>query len=481
MKAKTEFQQREQRLPSHEAQSIMPNGVGYSLLVIAVAIAVGVLLAKTLPYEKYAAMGVGLLAFAAILWFTEVVHISVTALSVPLVAIALGMPKSIGADGAVVKMKMADALAGFSSPTIYLFLGGFGLAAALQVQNLDRKIAAKIISLTGSSLLWATVALCGVTAFLSMWISNTATAAMILPLAVGMLSTVDKNDHGTRVFLLLAIAYSASIGGIGTVIGSPPNAIAAEQLKMHFSDWLPYGLPVMLVLMPLMFAVLYIVCRPNLAQKIQQVEDDIPMTLPRVLTLIIFIAAAAAWICGKQINARFGIDSPDTFVALAAIMAVTVLRLARWKDIAAYTDWGVLLLFGGGIALSNILKSSGASVALGHTVASQFGHYSAFVVILVVAAFIIFLTEFTSNTASAALLVPVFAAISSEMGLPHETLVLIIGIGASCAFMLPVATPPNAIVFGTGEIRQKDMLRAGIWLNIASILFISVYAYFFFK
>lgn len=470
--------QREEHLPSIEAQSIMPKGMAYSLIVITVAIVVGVILAKTLPYEKYAAMGVGLLAFVAILWFTEVVHISVTALSVPLIAIALGMPKAI-TDGKVVPLKMADALSGFSSPIIYLFLGGFALAAALQVQNLDRKIAAKIISVTGSNLLWATIALCGVTAFLSMWISNTATAAMILPLAVGMLSTIDKKDHGTRVFLLLAVAYSASIGGIGTLIGSPPNAIAAQQLKMGFDDWLPYGLPIMLILMPLMFVVLYIVCRPNLTQKIDKIEDDIPMTTPRILTLIVFVVAALAWIFGKKI-AALGINSPDTFVALAAIMAVTVLRLARWKDIDTYTDWGVLLLFGGGIALSNILKSSGASLALGQTVANHFGHYSVFVVILVVAAFIIFLTEFTSNTASAALLVPVFATIASQMGIPDKVLVLIIGIGASCAFMLPVATPPNAIVFGTGEIRQKDMLRAGIWLNIVSILFISAYAYFFF-
>lgn len=155
-----------------------------------------------------------------------------------------------------------------------------------------------------------------------------------------------------------------------------------------------------------------------------------------------------------------------------------VFGVARWKEISQNTDWGVLLLFGGGITLSNMLKVSGASLALGQQMATTFSSASAIVIIIAVATFIIFLTEFTSNTASAALLVPIFASVSTQMGLPKEVLVFVIGIGASCAFMLPVATPPNAIVFGTGLIKQKEMMQAGILLNILCIILVSIWTYF---
>nr|WP_311195352.1 DASS family sodium-coupled anion symporter [Suttonella sp. R2A3] len=349
----------------------------------------------------------------------------------------------------------------------------------MQVQRIDYKIARRIIQLSGSHLLYATIALCLVTAFLSMWISNTATAAMILPLALGLLSNIDRNDHHTRVFMLLAIAYSASIGGIGTLVGSPPNAIAAKALNMHFVDWMPYGIPIMLAMLPLMFVVLMLVFRPNLNQRVNLANDErLPWTRPRIITLIVFITTATLWILGAQLK-KLGISSPDTFVAIAAIVAVVTLGLASWKDVVNNTDWGVLLLFGGGITLSVILRDSGASLVLGQQIAQTFGNMHPLLIILIIAAFIIFLTEFTSNTASAALLVPVFATIGVELGMPQETLVLVIGIGASCAFMLPVATPPNAIVFGTGEIRQRDMIRGGVVLNIASVALVALFAYFF--
>ena len=159
---------------------------------------------------------------------------------------------------------------------------------------------------------------------------------------------------------------------------------------------------------------------------------------------------------------------------------VVILGIATWKDIADNTDWGVLMLFGGGLTLSAILKDSGSSLVLGQTLANAFGDASPFLVIVIVAAFIIFLTEFTSNTASAALLVPVFAAIADQMGLPKEILVVVIGIGASCAFMLPVATPPNAIVFGTGHIQQSEMMRVGFILNILCVALVSIFIYLFF-
>lgn len=465
---------------SNEIKGFFPPGVVTGLIIIVVALLVAWLSYLYLPYSDVANKGLALLIFIAILWFTEAVHISLTAIIIPIAAVLLHMPEKIAADGTITIMTMKAALAGFADPIIYLFLGGFALATALQVQKIDRKIADHIIHLAGSSLLWASVGLCAITALLSMWISNTATAAMILPLAIGMLSSVDKNDHGTRVFVLLSVAYSSSIGGMGMLPGSPPNGIAAKALDMGFTEWMKVGLPITLLLMPAMFITLYFVCKPNLKQKIHQnAEESIPWTKPRILTLIVFAITALAWIFGGQLKTWLNISSPDTFVALCAIIAVVVLGLASWKDVTENADWGVLLLFGGGITLSNILGASGASLEIGQMVAAKFGGMSPLVVIFVVATFIIFLTEFTSNTASAALLVPVFATVAEKMNMPREVLVLVIGIGASCAFMLPVATPPNAIVFGTGEVRSRDMLSAGIVLNIVSILIVALFAYWF--
>ncbi|HFB7634699.1 TPA: SLC13 family permease, partial [Neisseria gonorrhoeae] len=171
------------------------------------------------------------------------------------------------------------------------------------------------------------------------------------------------------------------------------------------------------------------------------------------------------------------ISNPDTVIALSAAVAVVVFGVAQWKEVARNTDWGVLMLFGGGISLSTLLKTSGASEALGQQVAATFSGAPAFLVILIVAAFIIFLTEFTSNTASAALLVPIFSGIAMQMGLPEQVLVFVIGIAASCAFMLPVATPPNAIVFGTGLIKQREMMNVGILLNILCVVLVALWAY----
>src|SRR5699024_565379 len=279
-----------------------------------------------------------------------------------------------------------------------------------------------------------------VTAVLSMWISNTATAAMMLPLALGIMSNLDfSKDRGTFIFILLGIAYSASIGGLGTLVGSPPNAIAAKELGYSFNDWFKVGLPMMILLMPVMFAVLYFVFKPRLNYKVEITDEQIPWTSARVLAAIVFVVTAGAWIAGGWIKDIFGITSPDTFVAVACAIAVAFLGLASWKQISDSTDWGVLFLFGGGLTLSAVLGESGASKILGQTVADIFGGSPKLLVIFIVVAFIIVLTEFTSNTASAALLVPVFASIDIEMNMPPEALVLMIGLGASCAFMLPIA------------------------------------------
>ena len=302
---------------------------------------------------------------------------------------------------------------------------------------------------------------------------------MMLPLAMGMMDHLDKEkDRKTFVFVLLGIAYCASIGGLGTVVGSPPNMIAAKALNLDFVGWMKLGLPMMLLILPLMLFSMYVILKPNLNERVEVKAESIPWTLHRVIALLIFIAAAVAWVFSAKIKEAFGISNPDTVIALIAAVAVVVFGVAQWKEVARNTDWGVLMLFGGGISLSALLQSSGASEALGQQVATTFTAAHPLLVIFVVAAFIIFLTEFTSNTASAALLVPIFASIATQMGLPEQVLVFVIGIGASCAFMLPVATPPNAIVFGTGLIKQREMMNVGLLLNVLCIVLVALWAYF---
>lgn len=448
-----------------------PKGTGKGLIVVAIAAIISFIIYSVLPFEVSANKGLAMLFFIGVLWLTEAIHVTITAILVVVVGTLIGIPDFNAEVG----------LQSFASPIIYLFFGGFALAAALHVQKLDRKIALKILSLSGGKLSTAVLLIFGVTAFLSMWISNTATTAMMLPLALGILTQVDsKEDRSTFVFVLLGIAYSASLGGLGTIVGSPPNAIAAKALDIAFVDWMKFGIPMMLILLPVLLGAMYLYLKPNLNRTMTlQQDENIHWTKPRVLTIIVFIVTAVSWILSKQIGAIVGIEDTDAVVALLAAVAVVSLGLVSWKQVSDNTDWGVLMLFGGGIALSNILKVSGASLVLGETVANGLQTAPLLVVMLAISAFIIFLTEFASNTASAALLVPVFVAIAEHMGIPSEVLVLIIGIGASCAFMLPVATPPNAIVFGTGLIKQTEMVRTGVILNIISTVIVGCWAYFF--
>lgn len=447
-------------------------------VIIAIALAVGFLLYGLLPYEEPTNKGLALLAFVAILWLTEAIHITVTALLVPVLAILLGLEST------------KSALQAFANPTIFLFFGGFAIATALSVQKLDKYIAHKVIAIARGNFLLAVFFLFLATALLSMGISNTATAAMIIPLAIGLLKNIDyESNKGTYAFVILGVAYSASIGGMGTLVGSPPNAIVASQLNITFSEWLRYGMPTVLGLMPLMIGTLYVVFRPKLNIKITSTEGVVDkLNGKQYLTILIFLITALCWIFSDLINETFtsfiGIEKIKDFDAVVAMIAavfVCFFGVAEWKQIQENTDWGVLMLFGGGLSLSVILTQSGASKALVDSVQFLIADSNYFVIGLMVAAFIIFLTEFTSNTASAALLVPIFISVAENLGVNPLGLSLIIGIGASCAFMLPVATPPNAIAYGTGKVSQRDMIKAGFVLNILCIIFISVVAYYFWR
>lgn len=282
------------------------------------------------------------------------------------------------------------------------------------------------------------------------------------------------------MFVLLGVAYSASIGGLGTIVGSPPNAIAAAALGLDFLSWMKYGIPIMVVLLPMMFVLMYMMLRPNLKHRFEIELEHVKWNGKRITAMGIFLFAVVCWITSTFISeALGGVKDLDTIIAMIAAILIGITGVASWSQIQKNTEWGVLMLFGGGLTLSAILSSSGASKIMADWMQMTFGTSHWFVIILAVTTFIIILTEFTSNTASAALLVPIFATVAEALGMPVIVLTMIIGIGASCAFMLPVATPPNAIVFGSGYIRQIEMVRVGAVLNVACIIVISLFAWFF--
>ncbi|MDR3213614.1 MAG: DASS family sodium-coupled anion symporter [Azoarcus sp.] len=429
---------------------------------------------KYLPYEPQTNAGLAILVFAGVLWLTEAVHVTITALLVPVLAVLFGL------------MNVTKSLQTFADPTIFLFFGGFALATALHVQGIDRLIAHRLLQLARGHFGAAAIMLFLATAGLSMWISNTATAAMMLPLAMGILGNLDiEKERNTFVFVLLGVAYAASIGGLGTIVGSPPNAIAAGYLRQQgmefgFTDWMKYGLPAVAVMLPIMVGVLYFVFRPKLNHRVEVKALRFHWTRARIITLLIFLIAACSWIFSDKLRVLIGGEKQfDSLVAVGAAVLIGISGVATWKQIQENTEWGVLYLFGGGLTLSAVLKDSGASLVLAQGIGDVLGAGHGFVALLAVAAFIICLTELSSNTAAAALLVPLFGPVGEGLGMPQHLLPIVIGIGASLAFMLPVATPPNAIVFGTGHIQQKEMIRAGFWLVILSIVVLAIFGWFF--
>jgi sodium-dependent dicarboxylate transporter 2/3/5 len=402
-------------------------------------------------------LGLGILLCVAFLWLTEALPLAATALMVPLLATLLGISD------------MKDSLAPFADPLIFLFLGGFALASAMACQGVDRWIAQCLVRFARGRFVPSALLLFAVTAFLSMWMSNTATTAMMIPLAMGILGRMgpDGQRPGNICYLLLGLAYSASIGGLGTIIGSPPNGIAARQLGISFGEWLRFGIPAVLILMPVMAGVIGLICRPDKGLRITLQDEEFTFNRQRRKTVLIFAVTAGLWISGGTLGPLLGVTGGfDTIVALSAIVALLYSGVVRWRDIDRGTEWGVLLLFGGGLALSNVMRDTGTSMFLARLLMETISGWAMPLVIGAVVMFVIFLTEISSNTAIAALLVPIFHAVGGELGIAPAMLVIPLALAASCAFMLPVATPPNAIVFATGRVPQKVMMKNGFALNV---------------
>ncbi len=440
------------------------------IAVIIIAALISISLYSLLPIDKDIAKGLAILFFIATLWFTEALNITVTALLVPILAVVTGI------------FDTKTALSNFAHPVIFLFLGGFALAAALHKQNLDGLFASYLTKLAGRNMYFSVICLFVFTAAMSMWISNTATAAIMLPIALGMISTLREPSPREDAFILLGVAYSANIGGIGTIVGSPPNAITAANLGMSFRDWAFVGVPIVIILLPVIIGLLYIILKPKLdtGTGAMEVEKTVLDKRSSVTISIIFVITVGLWLLSKPISEYMGISTGfDAIVAVLAIVLLVLSNTIRWKEIERFADWGVLLLFGGGLALSAVLSETGASKFLASLLEGSLLKYGVLILLFGAVLLVIFLTEVASNTASAAIMVPIFYAITLDSPeLSPKTLALSVGIAASCAFMLPVATPPNALVFGTERIKQRTMMKVGVKLNIVCAVIITLLAYF---
>lgn len=451
-----------------------------------------------------------MMVWMATWWMTEAVEIEVTSL-LPIAAFPL-----LGV------MPLAATTASYGADVIYLFLGGFVLAMAIQRWGLDRRIAFITLGLVGTRTGAIVAGIMGTTAFLSMWVSNTATAAMMVPIALSVVDLVlvrrtgatlvenggipqeDVDVRNLALSLLLGVAYAASIGGLGTIIGSPPNGIFVrffEQtygIQVSFAKWMLVGVPTMLLFLPLAWLLNTRVLFPTHIVDIEGGRAWVkservklgPLNRGERVTLMVFAFAVFFWmfrpfltglsIAGVAPFARLS----DAGTAVTAAIALFLIPVDRAKGIyaidwatAVKLPWGVLILFGGGLALAAATEANGAAHFIG-SLARGFSGWPVMAVIVVVIAVMVFMSELTSNTAQVATMLPILAALAPVLEVPPALLLLPATIAASCAFMMPVGTPPNAIVFGTGLVRMPQMMKAGFVLNTSGILLITGITYF---
>jgi sodium-dependent dicarboxylate transporter 2/3/5 len=416
-------------------------------------------------------------------WLSETVNLAVTAL-LPLILFPL-----------LNILPIADVSANYANPLVYLFFGGFLLALGIEKWGLHRRIALFIIRITGTSTLRVFLGFMISTAFLSMWISNTATTVMMLPIALSVIELVEtKKKSRFAVLLLIGLAWSANIGGIATLIGTPPNLVLAGFMKeelnreIFFSDWIVFGFPVSITLLTLGYFLLISYLPKDERQadsvevkKLIRAEADKLGKLKgaELRVLVVFVLTALAWIVRKQVVDLTGWTAlSDTTIALCAGFVLFVLpaneqrnkRLLTWKD-TEKLGWGILLLFGGGLALAAAIQKSTWVLKIGDAIGSM--HITSIILMVLIITLIgIFLTEVVSNLALVTALLPLVAAVAVGANTDFFNLALPLTIGASCAFMLPMATPPNAIVFSSKRITVAQMARYGFLMNLLATLVI---------
>lgn len=427
----------------------------------------------------------GLMLWMAVWWMTEAVAIEATSF-LPVVVLPLSGATTI-----------VEASTPYASPVIFLFLGGFLLALSMQRWGLDRRIALMTLRVVGTRPRNMVGGMMVATAVMSACVSNTATVAMMIPIALGVSRFVDEGAADNfRTSLLLSIAYAASIGGLATIIGSPANGFLAQysstelQLEITFLDWLKVGLPVTLVLLPITWLLLtrFIFAIPSqaLAEGSDSVRKGLrelgPVNLGERLTLLVFLATVTCWVARPAI-AKLVPGITDAGIAIGAGLLLFVLPVGRggmrtldWET-AKKLPWGVLVLFGGALSLAAAVGEFGVAELIGAGAVGM-GQLSPFWTVFAITTGMVFLTELTSNTATAATMIPLLAALAPGFGVSALELVVPATLAASCAFMLPVATPPNAIVFGSGHISMPQMMRAGLWLNLVAVILLTLLCHF---
>jgi len=425
-------------------------------------------------------------------WITEAVSISVTAL-VPLTIFPL-----LG----ISDMKTVSA--SYGSPIVFLFFGGFVMALALEKVQLHKRIALNIVKYTGTSPDRVILGFMIATAFLSMWISNTATTVVMLPIALSVISLLandedgfTKGDANFALSIMLGIAYAANVGGIATIIGTPPNTVMVGfmentyGIEISFLTWMKMGVPFSIIMLTVIYLVLVKVVYPNrledrsdsgelIANELKKIG---PLKKTELRVLIIFFVTMTLWVLRVHINALIpSISLSDAGISMLAAMALFTIPFKfgtgeftlNWAD-TKKLPWGILILFGGGLALAKGLADAGVIEFIGEAVSSNVG-ISIMVIVSLLITIVLFMTELMSNVALVAIFAPVIAGVA--LGLDQEILPVLIPatMAASCAFMLPMATPPNAIVFASGYIKVSEMAKAGFILNIISIILLVIFA-----
>jgi sodium-dependent dicarboxylate transporter 2/3/5 len=440
--------------------------------------------------NRSAGVVAGVLCLMAVWWMTEVLPLYVTAF-VPLVAFPLLQVTTIDL-----------AAAPYANKTIFLFLGGFVLAMAMERWNLHRRVAIWVILAVGSKPRAVLFGFMLATSFLSLWVSNTATAVMMLPIATSVLKLVEsvtkRQDKGFRIAMVLSIAYGASIGSFGTPIASPPNAIAigylAEQgINITFFDWMKVGMPLWAVFLIIGWFLLTFVTSPPAAKGAIPGHKEIMRAElaklgqfhgPERRVGVIFLLCALTWITHGWIEDLLKIENSGLTDELIAVAVIFVLfftpvsfrrpgrALMNWGDLKNL-PWGILYLFGGGLSVAAQVGTSGLAVWIGER-ASSLGGLPLFWLLVACCALTWIITEFMSNTAAAATLIPIFGAVAMALGFSPEMLAIPVAMAASCAFMMPAGTPPNAVAYSSGMIRIGDMNRAGALIAIAGVVMVSV-------
>lgn len=409
-----------------------------------------------------------LLVMVAILWVSEAIPLALTGLLIPMAAILLQLvpPK--------------EGFMEFSNPIIFLFMGGFVLAGALSKHALDKMLALKLIKLARGNFYISAVLLMLATSLVACWVSNTSTVVMMIPLALGILTLLKKEIVTNEAkFLMLGIAYAANIGGILTIISSPPNAIGAEILEISFLDWIKYSLPIFLISFPIMVIVLTLYFKPSKKMRIGRMSFERKQDAPIKTLIAIFTLIIGLWMLDGVIAPLLNIGSGfNAVVAVLGIFLIYITGILSWKEILKSINFDVLFLFGGGLTLGMLLVESGLGELLVGSVSGLIETVPLFLFLWILVAFSIVLTEFMSNTASAAMMLPLLYAFAIQLNINPVILVLPATFAASYGFMLPAGTPPNALVFSTGLVPQKDMLKAGLMLNLIFSLVLTTFFYF---